>query len=205
MTLDYLTFSKPLLFDMKYTCFLFMVFVLLSCASEDSKQTATETPAEEKAAPVNEDDLIIRLSSQLITEPRTQAEKDQNIILNYAMDNNLDVQAAANGLYYQIIKKGEGEFIKWGDQIVTHYKGYFLDGQVFDSSYRKDKPMTFYVGNVIQGWNEGLQKIKPGGKLFLLVPSTLAYGAEAVKDKGGRIVIPENSVLAFEIEVLEKK
>lgn len=190
---------------MKYLSLLFTLFVLVGCASEDSKQTTDKTPIEEKAPPVNEDDLIIRLSSQLITEPRTQAEKDQNIILNYAMDNNLDVQAATNGLYYHIIKKGEGEFIKWGDQIVTHYKGYFLDGQVFDSSYRKDKPMTFYVGNVIQGWNEGLQKIQPGGKLFLLVPSTLAYGTEAVKDKGGRIIIPENSVLAFEVEVLEKK
>jgi FKBP-type peptidyl-prolyl cis-trans isomerase len=175
-----------------------------ACATESAEQEKAEVAIEEKVAPVNEDDLVIRLSSDLITEPYTQAEKDQNAILNYAMDHSLDVQAGENGLYYQIIKKGEGDFIKWGDQIVTHYKGYFLDGKVFDSSYRKDKPMTFYVGNVIQGWNEGLQKIKPDGKMLLLVPSTLGYGDQPIKDKKDRIIIPENSVLVFEIEVLEK-
>lgn len=189
---------------MKYLWFSLVVLTFCACASDSSKQKTPEIVAEEKAAPVDEDDLVIRLSSDLITEPYTQAEKDQNAILNYAMDNSLDVQAANNGLYYQILKKGEGDFIKWGDQIVTHYKGYFLDGQVFDSSYRKDKPMTFYVGNVIQGWNEGLQKIKPGGKMLLLVPSPLGYGDQAIKDKKDRIIIPENSVLIFEIEVLEK-
>ena len=152
----------------------------------------------------DEDALIFRLSSDLIAEPKNQAEKDQNAIVNYAIDKLLDVKATRTGLYYQILAEGSGKQIAWGDWISVHYRGYFLNGREFDSSYKKKKPLEFYVGNMIDGWNEGLQLLKKGGKALFIVPSTLAYGEEGLKLPNGKVIVPPDSVLVFELEVLEK-
>ena len=190
--------------DMKYFSLFLILFSSIACGNKSQQQksvSSTETVSPKKL--VDEDDLLLRLSADLIAEPSNQLEKDQNAIVNYAIDKALDVYPTSTGLYYQVIEEGSGDFIQWGDPIKAHYKGFFLDGREFDSSYKRNRPMQFYVGNTIQGWNEGLQKIKPGGKIFLLVPSTLAYGDKAITDKNGKELIPANSVLAFEVEVLK--
>ena len=63
--------------------------------------------------------------------------------------------------------------------------------------------MEFYIGNMIDGWNEGLQLLRPGGRVKFLVPSHLAYKEEGVKDSKGNVLVPPNAVLAFDLEVLE--
>ena len=172
---------------------LLLSFLFLTACN--SKPTPQHTVAVKKAA--NEDELLFSLASELIPNPTTQAEKDKNTIINYVMDQGIEVQATSSGLYYQIIEAGEGTPAKWGDWVTAHYKGYTLDGKVFDTSYKKGKPLEFYIGNMIPGWNEGMELMRPGSKALFLIPSALAYG-----EKGFKKDIPPNTVLAFEVELL---
>lgn len=173
-----------------------LLYSLFSCQSDAPKETPKDTIEVQKSE--NEDDLLFSMAGELIANPRTQAEKDKNTIINYMMDEGIELESTASGLYYQMIEAGEGKNAEWGDWVKVNYKGYTLDGKVFDSSYKKGKPIEFYVGNMIAGWNEGLQLMKPGGKAFFVVPSGLAYGEKGLK----RIIAP-NTTLAFEVELLE--
>ena len=104
----------------------------------------------------------------------------------------------ASGLQYQVINEGAGEPPKINDLVLTHYKGEFIDGHVFDNSYERGKPQPFPVNQVIVGWSEALQLMKPGSKWKLFVPSYLAYG-----ETGFQREIPPNATLIFEMELLE--
>lgn len=105
-----------------------------------------------------------------------------------------------SGLYYQIIQKGEGVSPEKGQNVAVHYKGMFADGGVFDSSYKRGNPIEFPVGmgNVIAGWDEGIQLLKVGDKARFVIPSHLAYGAQGA---GG--VIPPNATLIFDVELMK--
>lgn len=180
--------------------------LLINCAGGETEASDTpvaDVPEVLSAPPVNEDEAIFQLSAYLIAEPETQEEKDQNLIVNYALDEIIPLQRTNSGLFYRILDTGEGPSLQWGDYLTAHYKGYLLDGNVFDSSYRKNKPMKFYIGNMIDGWNEGLQLIKKGGRIQLFVPSKLGYKEQGVSDGKDSYIIPPNSPLVFEVEVLE--
>ncbi len=110
------------------------------------------------------------------------------------------VKTLESGLQYRVIKAGKGESPKASDTVVTHYRGNLINGQVFDSSYKRGEPATFPVNGVIPGWTEALQKMKVGGKWELVIPAELAYGSQGA----GQIIGPD-SVLIFEIELLEIK
>ncbi|WP_083937351.1 FKBP-type peptidyl-prolyl cis-trans isomerase [Lewinella cohaerens] len=177
---------------------LLMVGLLVSCGQPP--------PAAEQEPPpvlVNEDDLLLRLSAYLSTDT-SRVAREQNEIVDYAIENLLDVQVSNSGLFYGVRQEGGGEAISWGDYLKVHYKGYLLDGTVFADSREQDRPLSFYVGNMIPAWNEGLTYIKVGGKLLLLVPSHLGYGADGLKTSKGRVIVPPYQILAFEVEVLEK-
>lgn len=94
---------------------------------------------------------------------------------------------------------GEGEEVKAGDQVSVHYTGQLSDGTVFDSSVNRGRPFEFTVGigQVIQGWDQGLMGMKVGGKRQLTIPPELAYGDQVVG------TIPANSTLLFEVELLD--
>jgi FKBP-type peptidyl-prolyl cis-trans isomerase FkpA len=111
---------------------------------------------------------------------------------------NFTGEPTMSGLYFIELKKGTGDSPKPGKNVSVHYLGYFIDGQIFDSSYKRNQPFSFRygVGQVIEGWDEGLSKMKVGGKYKLVVPSYLGYGSEAVGP------IPPNSTLVFEIELI---
>ncbi len=184
---------------------LFLTPLLLVACGEKNPSTTEEEPTVPEEMPTEQEDAImLRLSAELVADPQSQGQKDRNAIINYAIDKVLDVQSTESQLYYQVLRPGEGAPIEWGDRLRAHYKGYFLDGKVFDSSYRRDEPLEFYLGNTIPGWNEGLEKIKVGGKILLLVPSHLGYGEEGLKSGKGKVLVPPHEALAFEIEVLEK-
>lgn len=187
--------------------YIFYSLIALLCLSacqskqqEQAPQTQTEVVAKPK---VNEEDLLLRLSA-LMTADTSLKGRQLNQLLNYAIDNSLDVQQTPSGLLYYIEKQGEDEPILWGDFLKAHYKGYFLDGKVFADSQKKGKTLDFYVGNMIDAWNEGLQLLKVGGKMLLLVPSDLAYGPEGLKTANERVLVPSNTPLVFEMEILEK-
>lgn len=103
-----------------------------------------------------------------------------------------------SGLQYKVLKQGNGPSPKATDVVRTHYQGTFLNGKVFDSSIKRGEPATFAVNEVIPGWTEALQLMKVGDKWQLFVPSNLAYGPQ-----GSQGVIPPDSTLLFEVELLE--
>jgi FKBP-type peptidyl-prolyl cis-trans isomerase FkpA len=190
---------------MQRLSFLFLLaLALVNCSgggrSENTEQ-AQELPPPD-APVVNEDEAIMQLSAYLIGEPATLAEQQQNAIVNYAIDQIVPLQRTPSGLFYRILDPGNGQPLEWGDYVSAHYKGYLLDGKVFDSSYRKGRPMKFYIGNMIDGWNEGLQLVKEGGRIQLFVPSELGYKERGVPDGKDGYLIPPDTPLVFEVEVL---
>ena len=105
-----------------------------------------------------------------------------------------------SGLKYQDLKVGDGASPKMGQTVTVHYIGRLENGTEFNNSYSLGKPIDFKLGGVIQGWNEGLQTMKVGGKRKLWIPSKLAYGP------GGKPpAIPPNANLEFDIELLGVK
>ncbi len=180
-----------------------LLFLLSNCGTnvKEEKPSTVITPPPVKPS-VTEDDLITRLSIDLIASPNNQQEREQNVIINHAIDKLWNVQRTNSGLYYEILDEGQGDPIQWGDYIEVHYEGKFMDGQVFDSSRKRKRPMQFYVGNMIDGWNEGLQLIKPNGRIRLLVPSPLAYGEKGLVAPKGDTLVAADKVLLFDIEVL---
>lgn len=107
-----------------------------------------------------------------------------------------------SGLRYQIIQKGSGKQATKGAMVSVHYKGQLLNGQVFDSSYQRKEPIDFTigVGQVIPGWDEGIQLLKVGDKARLVIPSNLAYGS-----RGAGGVIPPDATLIFDVELMDVK
>ncbi len=108
----------------------------------------------------------------------------------------------ASGLHYKIIQKGDGKKAEKGKTVSVHYKGQLPDGTVFDSSFKRNQPIDFElgVGQVIPGWDEGIQLLNVGDKARLVIPSDLAYGAAGA---GG--VIPPNATLVFDVELVAVK
>lgn len=109
------------------------------------------------------------------------------------------VVVTASGLQYKVINPGNGASPKATSTVKVHYRGTLIDGTEFDSSFKRGQPAEFGVSQVIRGWTEALQLMKKGAKYQLTIPSELAYGP---RDSG---TIPANSVLNFEVELLDFK
>lgn len=99
---------------------------------------------------------------------------------------------------------GTGVEATSGKLVTVHYTGKLEDGSVFDSSVGRGQPFQFVLGagQVIPGWDAGLQGMKVGGKRVLTIPSDLAYGDQGIKDQSGADVIPGGATLIFEVELL---
>jgi len=107
-----------------------------------------------------------------------------------------------SGLGYEDLVVGTGPSPAEGQTAVVHYTGWLTDGKKFDSSHDRNRPFEFPVGRrrVIQGWDEGVATMKVGGKRKLWIPAKLGYG-----ERGFGQVIPPNSDLVFEVELIEVK
>ena len=105
-------------------------------------------------------------------------------------------------LVIEDVKVGEGEEAKPGQKVSVHYTGKLISGKEFDSSHNRKTPFVFQLGKgmVIPGWDQGVAGMKVGGKRILTIPSQLAYGKRGVPG-----VIPADSTLIFEVELLEIK
>ncbi len=103
-----------------------------------------------------------------------------------------------SGLQYKVIKQGKGPKPGKNDTVKVHYKGTLLDGTEFDSSYKRNEPAVFKVGQVIAGWQEALQLMNQGSTFELYIPADLAYG-----DRGAPPVIEPGSMLIFQVELLD--
>ncbi|MBJ2175644.1 peptidylprolyl isomerase [Aureibaculum sp. A20] len=107
-----------------------------------------------------------------------------------------------SGLRYKITEKGNGKSATKGAKVSVHYRGQLLDGTVFDSSFERKEPIEFAigVGQVIAGWDEGIQLLQVGDKARMVIPSELAYGS-----RGAGGVIPPNAPLIFDVELIDVK
>ncbi|TVP90440.1 MAG: FKBP-type peptidyl-prolyl cis-trans isomerase [Pseudomonadaceae bacterium] len=107
------------------------------------------------------------------------------------------VVTLASGLQYEVVNAGTGATPSASSTVQTHYEGTLINGDVFDSSYKRGQPAEFPVGGVIAGWTEALQLMQEGAKWRLFIPSDLAYGERAAGS------IPPHSTLVFDIELLK--
>jgi FKBP-type peptidyl-prolyl cis-trans isomerase len=123
------------------------------------------------------------------------------VVLTAVADDKKDenVVTTSSGLKYVELKVGEGKEAKEGSRVRVHYTGTLENGKKFDSSLDKGVPypVTIGAGEVIKGWEEGLQGMKAGGKRKLIVPAKLAYG-----EPGRPPAIPPNATLLFELELV---
>ena len=107
----------------------------------------------------------------------------------------------SSGLQYRILNEGSGDDSPGPESLVSvHYRGKLKNGLEFDSSFKRNQPASFSVNGVIRGWTEALQLMKEGDKWELIIPPDLAYGS-----KGAGNIIPPDSILIFEIELIEIK
>lgn len=105
-----------------------------------------------------------------------------------------------SGLQYKVVREGSGPKPTVSNTVKVHYEGTLLDGTKFDSSYDRGEPIEFSLGQVIRGWQEGLQQMTPGSKYELYIPGGLAYG-----ERGSPPTIGPNETLIFVVELLEVK
>jgi FKBP-type peptidyl-prolyl cis-trans isomerase FklB len=114
-----------------------------------------------------------------------------------ANKKKVGVKETASGLQYKVITEGEGAKPKATDKVKVHYSGTLIDGKEFDSSYKRNQPAEFGLGQVIKGWTEGLQLMNVGSKYELYIPSGLAYGLN------GPPSIGPSQTLIFTVELLD--
>lgn len=145
--------------------------------------------------------IVVSNAQDKANEKKMEAQYGENKAAGIAwLENNKTaegVQVTESGLQYKIISLGTGEKPSATDKVTVNYKGTLIDGTVFDSSYDRNEPTSFYLNSVIAGWTEGFQLMPEGSKFELYIPYELAYKAQ---DRG---VIKPFSTLIFEIEFLK--
>lgn len=110
------------------------------------------------------------------------------------------VKTLPSGLQYKVLREGDGRKPSATDQVECHYEGTLINGQVFDSSYRRGETATFGLNQVIKGWTEGLQLMQEGAKYRFFIPYNLAYG-----ERGAGQSIPPYAALIFDVELIKVK
>ena len=150
---------------------------------------------------------LIRNHQSLIMEAKRKeqamvGEKNKVAGEKFLLENKkkTGVYVTESGLQYIIQREGQGATPTAQNKVSVHYEGRLINGDVFDSSYKRGKPTEFGVGQVIPGWTEGLQLMKPGSKFTFFIPSNLAYG-----ERGAGAKIGPHSTLVFDVELMEIK
>jgi len=156
-------------------------------------------------SPVDERVVLTKYGQQLnsILGERTEGivervKKDGDEFSANFLDCNEEAVKTDSGLIYYEMTAGEGKQPELSDTVEVHYHGTLTDGTVFDSSVDRGQTISFPLGGVIKGWQEGLAMMKEGGKATLVIPADLAYG-----DAGSGDTIPPGATLKFEVELFK--
>ncbi len=130
----------------------------------------------------------------------SSSEEEMRVLDLYLQRTNVEVEPTEDGLFVIETEKGTGTKAVNGSRLKVHYSGTFVDGRVFDSSYKRNEPFEFTlgVGEMIEGWDIGLLGLNEGSKVKLIVPSNIAYSKEGYGE-----IIPPYATLVFEIEILK--
>lgn len=150
--------------------------------------------------------LSNEVKTRLEAEAKAAAEANKKVGEDFLAANKTKdgVVTLPSGLQYKILTEGTGPKPTATDQVVCNYRGSLIDGTEFDNSYKRGQPATFPVDKVIKGWTEALQLMPVGSKWQLFIPSNLAYGERGAGQRGAD-VIPPNSALIFEVELVSIK
>jgi len=150
----------------------------------------TASPADEQTA----QDLIRATRAQLAERNEAEAKR---FLAHNAKEPG--VKSLPSGLQYKVISPGSGASPAPTDEVTVNYRGTFIDGKEFDSSYKRGQPATFTLNRIIRGWQQALVLMKPGAKWDIYIPPELAYGENSPPP------IPPGSLLKFEVELLSAK
>ena len=127
------------------------------------------------------------------------SQPEQQMIADYLAAQNISARKHGSGLYYYISQQGTGDSPNNCSSIVINYTGHLASGSKFDEG----KNVAFTLGSLIEGWKIGLPLIQKGGKIKLYIPPSLGYGSSDIRDNNGNVVIPANSMLIFDITLLD--
>ncbi len=141
-------------------------------------------------------EMQMKQLAEMAAEAAVNAEKAEAFLAENAKQEG--VVTLESGLQYKVLGSGEGKAPGAESKVEVHYRGTLIDGTEFDSSYKRGEPASFPVNGVIPGWTEALKLMKEGDKWQLAIPPKLAYG-----ERGAPPVIPGNSALVFEVELLK--
>lgn len=136
--------------------------------------------------------------TQRANEAKKNLEKGQAFLTENSKKPG--IRTLESGLQYKVIKNGQGIKPQENSEVSVHYEGRLLDGNIFDSSYRRNQPATFKLNQVIKGWTEGLRQMSEGSVWELYIPSDLAYGPGGIPGR-----IEPNETLIFKVELLSVK
>jgi FKBP-type peptidyl-prolyl cis-trans isomerase FklB len=169
-------------------------------AQAGGKPALTEAEIQETAKAIQQNAMAKQAEMQKTMQAEASkigdANKKEGDAFLAANAKKPGVVTTPSGLQYKVIKDGTGSSPKPTDVATVHYEGRLLNGEVFDSSYKKGEPVQFQPNGVIPGWTEALQLMKTGAQWELYIPAILAYGPR------GRPSIPPNSTLIFKVELL---
>ncbi|HVX50008.1 MAG TPA: DUF3472 domain-containing protein, partial [Chitinophagaceae bacterium] len=139
---------------------------------------------------------VINLNNNV--DSALQAAKDAVAIKKAVKNGVIDTTASIKGVYYKILAKGNGNNVSVDDTLSVFYKGWILNGKVFDSTEKE--PVTFPLNKLIKGWQYTLPQCRVGGKIRMIIPSGLAY---SVRNRA--VNIPPNSILVFDVDIVSAK
>lgn len=139
--------------------------------------------------------MVAKQKEQFKTVSDTNLKAGEEFLANNKKGKG--IVTLPNGLQYKVVEAGKGTPPSASDTVTVDYEGKLVDGQVFDSTYKRGKPATFQVSQVIPGWQQALKMMKPGAQWMLYIPSNLAYGKRGV---GGPI--GPNETLIFKVHLI---
>jgi FKBP-type peptidyl-prolyl cis-trans isomerase FkpA len=171
--------------EIKYIAFIFLSVALFSCKNNSEKTIVSSKPGKNEMADLN----------------RYFIQKDRERILNYIERKNLKMTESATGLWYQIIKEGDGIKFTDNDKIIFEYECSLLDGtKCYSSEGTNPKEVVLGRSDIEAGLNEGLRMLKQGAEAKFIIPPFLAYGLI-----GDRKKIPSRAIIVYNISNIERK
>ena len=195
--------DEMLRYLMRSAFLVFLMMFLLAGCSEPSEQldVVPDSGAEDIAELAAAADELGRMAEQVeLAQSVTQDQLSEGQVYLNQNAQKSGVKVLKSGLQFEILEQGDGDSPGPTDTVVTHYHGTFINGEVFDSSLERGQPAEFPVNRVIKGWTEALQMMREGDVWRLVIPPDLGYGQRGAGNR-----IPPNTVLVFEVELIEVK